>query len=144
MMISLAGDRKGTLREEHSISVSPSIFWSDSIVALRTSRVSLSPSTTAWHSRFSFSEIKKGKGHSLLTQTPVAAQQQQHTDCLQAQLQAARIRPFLERAISLSGICTRVCTEQLLFSVPAGFKTSLLKIKIPFNSFPAPALLALR
>lgn len=48
-------------------------------MALRTSRVSLSPSTMAWHSRFSFSgKENKKKGHGPVTQTSAAPPQQEH------------------------------------------------------------------
>lgn len=133
----LGWDGRGTLREEHSISVSPSTFWSDSMVALRTSRVSRSPSTMAWHSRFSFSrkrENTKVTAQKPRLEQPHKQQRQHNRRCLQSQ--AARSWPFLQRAISLKAVCSGVCTEQLLLPVPAGFEIFFSKDnKFPLIAF---------
>lgn len=109
-------------------------------MALRTFRVSLSPSTRAWHSRFSFSGKGKKRKRSWPGNPdfscPTAAGAQQTDTACSLRLQAARSWLFLQRAISLSAVCTRDCTEQLLLPVPAGFKIFFTKDnKFPLIAF---------
>ena len=79
-------------------------------------------------------EKKKEKGHGPVTQPSAAPQEQEHNKQRLLAVAGSRLLGAGRscRAISLSAVCTRVCTEQLLLPAPAGFKIFFTKD----NKFP--------